>query len=140
MNETDPAPRLRRQFDLHRTEKLLGNLLRFGVMASAVLLVAGVMVSLIRHPDYLTDPAALAPLTDPEGHFPHVFQDLMAELARGRGRAIMTLGLLVLILTPIMRVAVSVVAFSRERDWTFTVITSCVLCILILSFLIGRIE
>jgi uncharacterized membrane protein len=39
-----------------------------------------------------------------------------------------------------MRVAVSIVAFIVERDWTFVLITSFVLAMLILSFYLGRVE
>jgi uncharacterized membrane protein len=50
------------------------------------------------------------------------------------------LGLLLLIATPVMRVAVSVLIFVHQRDWTFVVITSVVLVLLVLSFVLGRVE
>jgi uncharacterized membrane protein len=37
-----------------------------------------------------------------------------------------------------MRVAVSVVAFMIERDWTFVLVTTFVLAMLILSFFLGK--
>ena len=44
----------------------------------------------------------------------------------GRGRALIQLGLLLLIATPVARVAFSVFAFERQRDWTYVGITfSC---------------
>ena len=57
-----------------------------------------------------------------------------------RGEAIVTLGLLVLIATPVMRVAVSVVAFIQHRDRTYALITAAVLCLLLLSLVLGRVE
>jgi uncharacterized membrane protein len=48
-------------------------------------------------------------------------------------RAIIQFGLLLLIATPIARVAFSLVGFALERDRTYVVITSIVLAILIYS-------
>ena len=46
-------------------------------------------------------------------------------------------GLLLLIATPVMRVAVSIVAFIVEKDWIFVGITTTVFVFLLLSFLLG---
>lgn len=53
-------------------------------------------------------------------------------------QAFITLGLLLLIATPVMRVAVSVVAFAIEHDRLYVVITLVVLAILITSFILGK--
>jgi len=50
------------------------------------------------------------------------------------------LGLLLLIATPIARVAFSVVAFLVERDRVYVLITIIVLALLVLSLLIGGSE
>ena len=47
---------------------------------------------------------------------------------------LLTVGLLVLLLTPVARVAVSVVGYLGERDWWFVLYTSIVLALLIASF------
>jgi uncharacterized membrane protein len=39
----------------------------------------------------------------------------------------LTIGIVVLLATPIVRVAVSVVEYTVERDWTFTLLTLIVL-------------
>jgi len=134
----DAPSRKHRKIDLSRTEMLLGNLLRLGVVISAIFIVSGMTVSLVHHPDYLSDAGTLSRLTDPGAAFPHTMRDLAVELGQARGRAIMTVGLLVLIATPVMRVAVSILAFAADRDWRFVAITISVLAILLVSFLIGR--
>jgi uncharacterized membrane protein len=48
--------------------------------------------------------------------------------------ALLTVGLLVLLLTPLARVAVSVVGFLRARDWWFVLYTGVVLALLLVSF------
>jgi uncharacterized membrane protein len=50
-------------------------------------------------------------------------------------RAVIQLGLLLLIATPVARVAFSLVAFLRQRDRTYVVITSIVLLLLLYSLL-----
>lgn len=48
--------------------------------------------------------------------------------------ALLTVGLLVLLLTPVARVVVSVVGYLGERDWWFVLYTGIVLVLLIGSF------
>ena len=49
----------------------------------------------------------------------------------------MYLGLLLLILTPVLRVVTSIILFAKERDKLYTAITILVLLILIASFFVG---
>jgi uncharacterized membrane protein len=51
------------------------------------------------------------------------------------GRGLIQLGLLILIATPIARVAFSVVAYLYQRDWTYVVVTLIVLGLLVYSLL-----
>lgn len=44
-------------------------------------------------------------------------------------------GVIVLILTPVMRVVLSLFDFLRERDWLYAVITSVVLAVIIANSL-----
>jgi uncharacterized membrane protein len=59
-------------------------------------------------------------------------------LEHSQGRAIVMTGLLLLIATPVLRVAISVLAFVYQRDRTFVVITTVVLALLLTSFALGR--
>lgn len=135
-----PAPDARGRVPmLRRTETVLGNLLRCGVIVSVAFLVAGIVLTLARHPDYLADPEALAHLTRPGAAFPHTLRDVGRELLQFHGRAVMMAGLLFLILTPVARVAASIVAFALERSWRFVVITGFVFLVLVVSFFLGRV-
>src|SRR6267154_1796982 len=53
------------------------------------------------------------------------------------GRGLIQLGLLILIATPIARVAFSVVAFLYQRDWVYVAVTLMVLGLLVYSLLGG---
>lgn len=55
-----------------------------------------------------------------------------------RPTAIIDLGLMLLIATPVMRVAVSVIGFLLEEDFVYTVVTLFVLGMLLLSLFLGR--
>jgi uncharacterized membrane protein len=121
-------------------EVVISRLLQVGVVTSMLLVAGGTVVSFAHHPDYLTDPPALARLTRPGAAFPHTLADVARGVRAGRGRAMVTVGLLLLIATPVVRVAVSVVAFALERDARYVVITTVVLGLLFLSFFLGTVE
>ncbi len=70
--------------------------------------------------------------------FPRTVADVWNGLLIFRPQSIIVVGLILLIATPVVRVAVSVVAFALERDYRYVVITLVVLAILILSFLLGK--
>ena len=79
-------------------------------------------------------------ITTPGVAFPHSVRDVLRGIRESRGQAVVTLGLLLLIATPVLRVAVSIVAFAYERDRPYVVITTIVLLLLILSFALGTVE
>jgi len=53
------------------------------------------------------------------------------------GEGLIELGLLLLIATPIARVALSVILFARQRDWLYVGVTLMVLALLTYSLLAG---
>ncbi len=120
-----------------RVEALLGDLLRAGVVASMFIVLAGVAILLVRHPDDLSAARNLPGLVDPGAEFPHTVGQVVRGFDGVSGRAVVALGLLVLIATPVLRVAVSVAAFALEHDWTYVALTLGVLMLLLLSFAVG---
>ena len=48
-----------------------------------------------------------------------------------------TVGVIVMMATPVLRVVVTVVLFLRERDWRYTAISAGVLVILLLGSIFG---
>jgi len=67
------------------------------------------------------------------------FPELVALAARGDPHSVMTLGLYVLTLVPLARVAFSFLLFIRERDYAYVAFTAYVLMGLILGMLLGSI-
>jgi uncharacterized membrane protein len=93
--------------------------------------LAGAIVYLVRHG--AARPEYHAFLGEPNS-YRHSLGILTAVFS-GSGRAIIQLGLLFLIATPVARVAWSVYAFFRERDYLYVSATLVVLCLLLYSLL-----
>lgn len=123
---------------VRRVETLISVLLRVGVVTSLLIVVAGTVVTFVDHPSYLSSSADLDRLIAPGAEFPHTPAAVVRGLRHGDGPAIVATGLLVLIATPVLRVAVSIFAFVYQRDRTFVVITAVVLALLLLSFGLGH--
>ncbi|HLY13293.1 MAG TPA: DUF1634 domain-containing protein [Candidatus Limnocylindrales bacterium] len=66
------------------------------------------------------------------------FSNVLAGLSAARPIAIAQAGLLVLLATPVIRVAVSLVAFGLERDRLYAAITAAVLALLLVSIVLVR--
>jgi uncharacterized membrane protein len=118
----------------------ISNLLRAGVVVSMAVVVIGLVFTFIHHPQYVRSKTALGDLTDARTVYPHRIRDVATQVREGRGQAIVMLGLLLLIATPLARVALSIVAFALEGDRLYVTITVVVLALLILSFFIGPAE
>jgi uncharacterized membrane protein len=112
-------------------------LLRGGVLLSIAIVVAGLAFTFIHHPQYVTSKTELGQLTSPTAVYPHTIRDVIAQTATGHGQAIVMLGLLLLIATPIGRVAFSVGGFVIERDRVYVAITAVVLALLVAALFLG---
>jgi uncharacterized membrane protein len=125
---------------MRQVELFISHLLKVGVLTSLAVVILGSVISFVRHPEYLTQPPALRRLTHPGAAFPHTVGEMWAGLKDGRGQAIVVLGLLLLIATPVLRVAASIFGFLYEGDRVYVAITTLVLALLVLSFVIGKVE
>lgn len=117
-------------------ERAVSVLLRSGVLMSGLIVLGGGVLYIVRHgaelPDY------------------HVFRGqpsvdrIVTQIVTGaisvRARSIIQVGVLVLIATPIARVALSLGGFALERDRNYVVITAIVLLILLLSLITGAVQ
>jgi uncharacterized membrane protein len=118
-------------------DRLISSLLRIGVTLSVSVVAIGMLLTFIHHPDYFRSRPALGALTDPGHSYPSTLRAVLEGTAEGRGQAVVMLGVLLLIATPVARVAVSIVVFLIERDRLYAAITTMVLLLLLLSFLLG---
>jgi uncharacterized membrane protein len=130
-NRPRPSDSDDRESLVRRAELIISGVLRGGVVLSAAVILLGVVLY------YLRNPRANPAIAQPEA-FPHSLAAVLAGLAHADGLAIIVLGLLILLATPVIRVAVSIVAFALEGDRLYVAITALVLLILVVSFIAGR--
>jgi uncharacterized membrane protein len=112
-----------------KTELLIAQLLRFGVLAAATVVLVGGAIFLERHG---LSPANYRVFAGEPTDLKQWRGIIRAALAL-QGRGIIQLGLLLLLLTPVARVLFSVLAFLRERDWLYVGVSSLVFLILLYS-------
>lgn len=123
---------------LRRVERIISGLLRSGVVTSLVLMLAGTLISFFRSHRYGESHDDLVRLIGKEGDFPHSLAWLLEGLGSLRGQSLIVLGLVILIVTPVLRVMVTIVAYLIERDRIFVLLSSIVLALLILSMVLGN--
>jgi len=108
-------------------EQIMGNLLRYGVLASAMIVFTGAVV-------YLTQHAQDAPhYTHFEGESSSLktLGDTWRSTWQGNGLAIIQAGLFVLIATPVARIIFSIISYLLEKDYLYLLITGTVLAIIL---------
>ena len=118
-------------WDDHWIEVILGNLLRTGVLVSAAVVLWGACIYLFRHAH---EPANYRVFRGEPSEF-RTIHGVIQSVKDGRGRGLIQLGLLLLIATPIARVAFSIVGFAMEHDRMYVAFTLIVLAILLYSLL-----
>jgi uncharacterized membrane protein len=108
---------------------IIGTLLRAGVLSAASVVLLGGILFFIQHPGELFEfgtfrgePTRLRKINI-----------ILQEALSFRSRALIQLGLLLLIATPVARVLFSLIGFIFEKDWIYIIITFIVLIILFAS-------
>jgi uncharacterized membrane protein len=121
--------RVHSRFDDQRMEIIMGRLLQIGVLlASAAVLIGGflyVRAHAGSTADYRTFTGEPADLRSARG--------LFGLLLTGDPVAVIQLGVLLLIATPVARVVFAVVAFALERDRLYFAVSLTVLAVLMVS-------
>ncbi len=110
-------------------EEIIGTLLRTGVILAAVVVLAGGIFYLVRNGSL---PAHYGVFRGEPKDLIHIAA-IVRDATRLDSLGIIQLGLLLLIATPVARVAFTVFAFAYERDWTYVVVTLIVLALLLYS-------
>lgn len=112
-------------------EFIISLVLQIGVMISAIIILIG--ISLLLHLNH----GSYQEFTSTNYSFPHSLSTLISSIKVSQGTGYIELGVLILILTPVLRVATSILLFLRQRDMPMTVVTCFVLVVLISSFILG---
>ena len=112
--EAQPAP----------IQPLAAHILRGGVLAASVLLLVGTAITFARHPDYRSSAEAL--------------RVLLAGLPHLRGQGFVLAGLILLIATPIVRVAVTATLLWNQGERRLAGFGAGVLVLLLVSLALGH--
>ncbi|MGA2907387.1 MAG: DUF1634 domain-containing protein [Terracidiphilus sp.] len=117
--------------DDRRLETIIGRLLQTGVLLAAATVFAGGVLYLIQSPsghvDYRTFASSGPALNSLSG--------IVLSAAHLQSLGLIQLGLLLLIATPVARVAMAVAGFALERDRLYTIVSVIVLLILAFSLI-----
>lgn len=111
----------------------IGVLLRTGVVLSAIVIALGGLIHLSHNGESVVTYHRFVGTPDNLRIVPQIAKGAI----RGDGLAVIQLGILLLIATPVARVLFSVVAFAFEQDWLYVLISCLVLAVLMYS-LIGH--
>lgn len=114
-------------------DNFIGNLLRVGVLSAAGIVFVGGVFYLISYGTARPELAKFVSEPNTLRHIPTIVQEAFA----GHSRGLIQLGLLVLIATPVARVAFSAVAFGIQKDRLYVVVTLIVLSVLLGSLIWG---
>ena len=118
----------------HAVEQIIGRLLQIGVLLAAAVVLFGAVLLLVNHggnpasySEFRGEPSELRTVTG-----------IVRGAASMHAAAIVQLGLVLLIATPIARVGFTLVAFVLQRDRTYVWITTLVMILLLFGLVFGR--
>lgn len=114
-----------------RLEIFIGNLLRLGVLVSAVVVAIGGALYLAQHGHEIVNYQAFRSELPELRNLPGI----CISALHLRSDGIMQLGLVLLIATPVARVALAVIGFYLERDRLYVMVSLIVLAILAYSMM-----
>lgn len=101
-----------------------------GVLVAGILIGAGLL--LLLGSSEPGEPTTAAALIAQETHATSL-DAIFAGAATGRATSLIRLGVFVLILTPVARVALTLAVFLIQHDWIFVGLTALVLALLLLG-------
>ena len=116
-------------------------ILRYGVVISAALISAGIIIALLNSGNEGIPSNLLQLTTSSVGNPVLSLATLLSGVIALNGVYIIQLGVLILLATPLVRVAVTTILFGAEKDKTYVLIGIVVLAVLLFStFVVGPLE
>lgn len=113
---------------------LLGKVLRAGTVISISVVFLGGLLYLYRHGQSIADYKEFKGIPD----FVRLSTQLISEALKFKGQAIIQIGIILLIATPIIRVMFSAIGFALEKDYLYVGISMLVLLIILFSAFTGH--
>jgi len=114
-----------------KVEVVIGNLLRTGVILSATVVLIGAAIYLLRHGGSSADYRVF----QGEPNDLRSVRGIIQRSLHSSGRGIIQLGLLLLIATPVARVAFAIYGFAAEGDRLYVAFSVLVFAVLLYSLI-----
>lgn len=118
----------------HEVEQLIGRLLQVGVLLAAAVVIVGAAMMLFQHGHTAVAFGSYSDAASPL----YGLGGIVRGAAALDSMAIVQLGLVLLIATPVLRVALTLVAFAIQRDRVYILLTAVVLALLLYGLVWGR--
>ena len=115
-------------------QTIIGNLLRYGVWISLSVAFIGGIVYLMHHGSDIEDYSVFK---ENDRNIFEVISTVYQGVLQGNGEYLIYFGVILLFLTPVLRVIFSLFSFFLEKDYLYVVITLIVILIIITSISFG---
>ncbi|RXM48862.1 DUF1634 domain-containing protein [Flavobacterium sp. YO12] len=115
-------------------QTIIGNLLRYGVWISLSVAFIGGIVYLMHHG---SDIENYTVFKENDRNIFEVISTVYQGVLQGNGEYLIYFGIILLFLTPVLRVIFSLFSFFLEKDYLYVVITLIVILIIITSISFG---
>lgn len=125
---------MKKKFNDNDIQRLIGSVLRYGVWVALSVTLLGGLLLLIQDSDQVVE---YNNFVGKEKNILHVMSDIFSGTRSLRGESIVFLGILLLFVTPVLRILLSLVSFLIEKDYLYVCITSLVILIIAISISFG---
>ncbi|WP_095951489.1 DUF1634 domain-containing protein [Flavobacterium sp. ACN6] len=115
-------------------QTIIGNLLRYGVWISLAVAFMGGIVYLMHNGTQIEDYSVFK---ENDRNIFEVIADIYQGAIQGDGASLIFTGIILLFLTPVLRVLLSLFSFLLEKDYLYVGITLIVIVIIIISISFG---
>ncbi len=115
-------------------QTIIGNLLRYGVWISLSVAFIGGIVYLIHNGNQIEDYSVFK---ENDRNIFEVIAAVYNGAIQGNGESLIFTGIILLFLTPVLRVLLSLFSFLLEKDYLYVGITLIVIAIIIISISFG---
>lgn len=119
---------------LMSSETFIAYVLQFGVISASIIIILGAW-ELFKNNHLVS--SNYQSILGRSFVFPHSLNQIYLSVMHHQAVGIISLGILVLIITPALRVLSSIIMFIFKKNWPMTYITLFVFCVLMGSFILG---
>lgn len=122
------------KFTDNQLQSIIGNVLRYGVLSALTVTLLGGIILLAKDSQQVV---SFSTFVEKDQNLFVVFKTIFQGIKEWNGESIIFLGILLLFLTPALRLLLSLFSFILEKDAMYVVITLIVIAVIILSVSFG---